>query len=347
MTAATPAESRPEGPTKTSIGKLAFFLLVLAGVFIFVANLLIWIEITVFDSDEFANVTESTLAKPEVQEHVGEQLAARVVQSDQLTQRVQEQLPANLASVAPVLVEQLEPVIANVATRLMASELTGQIAAEAIPRLHSELLAILEDDETRLAVQGDSLVLNLGGQAEKLAARLGIERPEAEGGGSPSGEVVLLEDATYLELTSVLVKNRQEITLVLLIGALAALALAAWRIRNASVTLRRVSIVAVAVGVFTVLVVLVSNWILADVFPHRVVARELLKSAEENLVKQSLLLLVLGAVGIAATDAGVRKLAVEGYSNGGAAVSGAIERMGIGRLMLLAAAAAVVLVLLL
>jgi hypothetical protein len=55
---------------------------------------------------------------------------------------------------------------------------------------------------------------------------------------------------------------------------------------------------------------------------------------------------ILGAIGIAATDAGVRKFAIDSYRGGVAAVSGATERFGIGRLMLLAAAAVVILVLL-
>jgi hypothetical protein len=338
-------EARNENPVKTSIGALAVSLLVLAGVFLFVANVLLWADLTLFDSGEFTQATQAALAKEDVQKRLGEALAAEIVQSEELQQRIEQQVPPNLNLAVPVVIDQLEPVIAKVATRIIASERTGRLTSEVIPALHTQLVAILEDDDSRLGVEGDSLVLHLGGTAESVAQRFGIQLPPSEGGGSSRGDVVLIQDASYLEMASVLVKNRQELTLVMLVGAVASFGVAAWRIGNVRETLQKASIVLLAVGIFTLLALLVSNWILSDVFSERIAARELLKSFEVNLQKQSVLLVILGAIGIATTDASVRRVAVDAYNGVVKGSRTALDKYGLGRLMLVAAAVIIILVL--
>jgi hypothetical protein len=338
-------ENRHEEPAKHSMGALAIVLLVLAGFFLFVANVLLWADSTLFDTGEFTEATENALAKQDVQRRMGEVLAAEVVQSPQLQKKVEEQVPPNLSLAVPVVANQLEPLIADIATRFIASERTGRLASDVIPVLHTELVAFLEDDDKRLQLQGDSLVLHLSGTVDNVGERLGVPLGQSEGGDGPEGDVVLIKDATYLQLTSDLVKNRQEITLALLVGAIASLGVAAWRIGNITQALQKVSIVLVAVGVASLLALLVSNWILADVFPDRIVIRELLKSFEANLEKQSLILVILGAIGIATMDARARHFALNTYNGAVNSGSSAIGRIGVGPLMLAAAALIIILVL--
>jgi hypothetical protein len=334
------------GAARTSIGALAISLLVLAGVFLFIANLLFWIDTTVFNRGQFTDAVQDTLDKPQVQQRLGEVIASQVVQSERLQTRVEEQVPERYSAAVPIVINQAEPVVANIATRIIGSELTGQITREVVPTLYTELLAILEDDDRRLGVQGDSLVLHMGGTADAVFQRLGIEPPASEGGGtSAHGDFVLVKDASYLGLTADLVKNRQEITIAMLIGAVASLGGAAWKIRNGREALQKISIVVVAVGIMTLLVVLISNWLLADLFEENVGWRELIKSFEVNLEQQSIALILIGAVGIMLTEAGVRRFIMDAYSNAVRAGNVLVERYGLGRLLLIAASAVVIFVL--
>jgi hypothetical protein len=233
-------------------------------------------------------------------------------------------------------------VIASVATRIIASELTGRITAEVIPRLHSELLAILEDD-SRVQLQGDSLVLHLGGTFDTVFERLGID-PPAAADGRPRGEFVLIEDAGYLRQASFFVQNRQEFLFAMLIAAAVSFGIAAWSIRDLRSTVHKLSLVLMAVGIVTLLVLLISNWVLSSAMEERVALRELVKSLEVNYERQSMLLVLLGAIGIAATDVRIQRFAgnlTRRATRGGAST---VERYGAGRVLLAAAAAVVVLV---
>jgi hypothetical protein len=120
-------------------------------------------------------------------------------------------VPANLNLAVPVVINQVETGIANVATHIIALDRTGQITREVIPVLHAEFVAILEDDDSRASGEKSYLVLHLGGTVDTVAQRLEVQLPPSEGGGSSRGDVVLIEDASYLQLASVLVKNRQEL----------------------------------------------------------------------------------------------------------------------------------------
>ncbi|MGE0687998.1 MAG: hypothetical protein AB7P33_14730, partial [Dehalococcoidia bacterium] len=89
-------------------------LVVLGAIALFAANALIWVDSTLLDSNGFSSAMNTALDKPEVEQRIADVLAQRVVDSGEIQQRVDAELPQNLAIVARVAAPQIEDVIAQI-----------------------------------------------------------------------------------------------------------------------------------------------------------------------------------------------------------------------------------------
>jgi hypothetical protein len=245
------------------------------------------------------------LAKPEVQERIATVLATEVVATGEIQRVLEERTPPDFAFTTPLINSQLEPAIQALARRLLGTDLVGQLSERTLRALHGRLVAILEDDDTHLAVQGDSLVLDLGEIRQRIFDRVGISGERLGGAAQrlgADGTVVLLEDTTGLRQASFFVQNRVLFMWLAFALSLVALAAAVLLSRDRQRAIVVLGYTIVAVGLITLLVLFVSNVVLEDVEPDRIVLQELVRAMEANLRYQSVALAVLGACFVLLAD---------------------------------------------
>jgi hypothetical protein len=317
-------------------------LLVLGFLALFVANLLIWLDSSIFDSEEFAKSVDSTLDQPAVQQRIGEVIAAEAVEAGDLTTRVQNRLPEEASFLSPIIETQLQDLIARLTQELLARGIGEDIRNEITIQLHQRLVGVLEDDDQGLVrAEGNQLVLNLAGAGTRVFDRLGITPPARLQGGaegsSTFGQVVLLDDVTGLDQASFFVTNRQTIQVISLAVAIAALVGAIFLSRDRRRGVSRAGYAVLLVGLLTILIVAGVNLVLEAQFEERIAARELLKALEDNLRVQSLALLIAGICIVVLTDrrligsldsyaskgeAALRRAGTTGWIVGGVALGG-------------------------
>jgi hypothetical protein len=283
--------------------------LVAGSVLLFAANLLIWVNSTVFDSSEFAETVDGVLDEPEVKDRLAQVLAQQALASGEVEAELVARLPENVSFLEPVVTTQLEPALERVLRTLLDSGFVGNLRNEVLLTLHSQLISILEDDDTALRAQGDDLVLDLSVLFERLLDRLNVEPPERLGGADAparllggDGTVVLLEDTTGLREASLFVENRTELSAVLLGASIICFGAAILFNRDKRQGLTSTGYAVIGVGLATLLLIFLGNWGLESAAEERIVLREGVKALESNLKLQALGLMVLGACLVAATD---------------------------------------------
>jgi hypothetical protein len=283
--------------------------IILGSVLLFAANLLIWINSTVFDSDEFTESVDQVLEEPAVKDRITEVLVQQALESGEVEQAIVDRLPEELEVLEPVVGAGLQPALERVVRPLLDSDLVGDLRNEVLLRVHRQVVATLEDDETALEVQGDALVLDLSELFDRLLERFNVEPPERLGGAdAPSrilggdGVIVLTEDTTGLREAAFFTQNRVEIAVLLLAGSAVGFGAAIFFFGERRRGVRATGYAIVGVGILTLLVVLIANQVLESSAEERVVLREGVKALETNLRLQSVALIVLGACAIALTD---------------------------------------------
>lgn len=317
-------------------------LVVLGAIALFAANALVWVDSTLLNSDGFSSAMNTALDKPEVEQRIADVLAQRVVESGEIQQRVDAELPPNLAIVARVAAPQLEDVIAQVALRVLESDLTGNVRDAVILRFHSTIIGVLEDRDGLVGTQGNSIVLDLREVVDRIFARLGIATPAAAQQ-EDFGQVVIVRDASGLKEASFFVRNRTEIAVGSLIVAACLFGAAVLIDRNHRHGLLLCGYGIAVTGLVTLLLVWGGNQVLESSAQERTVLRAIVDSLESNLKLQSLALTVLGVCLIAAFDRRVLRGLDTGWNRGAAAV----ERFGVSRAALIATGALVVVLLVL
>lgn len=329
--------SRPEAGTNAqasavslpkSIASVA--LLVGGGLLLFLANLLLWLNSAIFNSDNFTQTVDQVLDKPEVQSRLGDVLAAEAVQSGDLETRLRDRLPIEVAFLSPIVASELQDLLGRVAARLLASDFLGDQRDQVIRLLHSRLLAVLEGDDAVVQAQGDRLVLDMGDTLERVFDRIGVTPPERLQGAADSGQVVILDDVTGLAQASFFVRHRQELTWLALIGSVGAFGLVLLTSRPLSTGVSRTGYAVMLVGLLTLLAVFVTNAGLNSIAGERVVAREMLKALETDLKWQSVGWVVLGACVVAIADKRILDTLVAGKAWAGREV----ESFGTARTLL-------------
>ena len=283
--------------------------LILGGVLLFAANVLIWVNSTVFDSSEFTETVDNVLEEPAVKDRLTEVLVQQALESGEIEEQIVTRLPEDLEILEPVVGAGLEPALQRVVRPLLDSQLLGNLRSEALLNLHRQIIAILEDDDSAIEVQGDALVLDLSELFDRVLDRLNVNPPERLGGSDAperllgtDGTIVLLEDVTGLREASFFVENRILLAVLLLGGAVlclvAAIFLAGERRRGVMFT----GYTLIGVGIVTLLAIFIGNQVLESSAEERVVLREGVKALESNLRWQALALILLGAIGVAVTD---------------------------------------------
>ncbi len=330
-----------EKAPRRAIARFAYPVLLIVGVIcLYLLNHLVWIDTSILDTQEFTDTVTGVLRQDDVRQRTADVLARQAVEAGDLQGRVDQRLPEDTSFLAPIVAAQLEPLLAQVTERLLATDLAGELETGVVTNLHRQVVAVLED-KGAVEVQGDAIVLNLQDIEDRIFKRIGITPPQRlQGRLGESGQVVLVEDASALRQTSFLVKNRIWFSSALLVGAIAAFAGAVMVAPGRRRGLRLVGYSVGAVALLTLLTLLISNLVLNSVAGERLVLREMVRALEGNLRWQSVGLLVLGATLLVLADetilAGVDKLSARGET--------ALRVFGVGRAaLILAAVLAVVL----
>jgi hypothetical protein len=286
--------------------------LILGSVLLFAANLLLWVNSTILDGEEFTETVSTVLNEPEVKERLAEVLVAQLLENEEIEQQIVERVPERYTFVVPVVKTQIGPALEQVAVRALDSDFIGGVRDEIILAFHQRLLAVLESDDTALQVQGEALVLDLTVVWRNLLERINVTPPERLGGDEgPSrllggdGTVVLLEDTSGLQQVSFFVQNSTTFALILLGASGLAFAGAVLLTRDRRRGVLHVGYALAGVGVGTLLILFIANRVLDSAAEERVVLLELVSVLETNLKLQALAIALVGACTIAVTDRGI------------------------------------------
>src|SRR5262245_36106503 len=114
-------------------------LLILGGLALLLANLLIWVDTTLFNTATFTEAISNTFDQPKVHERVADVLATEVVNSGVIQDELNNQLPSQYTFVTPIVATQLDEVISRVARTVLAADFVGNLRDVAVRQLHARL----------------------------------------------------------------------------------------------------------------------------------------------------------------------------------------------------------------
>lgn len=145
---------------------------VLATLLCVVAALGAWADRQLLDTDEFTSASVQLLQEPAVQATTAAYLADQLIDGPQVADRLREALPPKLAPVAGPLAAGAGELAERTVLRIMRSGAFQTLWEDSTRRLHQQLTAVIEGDDTVLARAG--IVLDLRPQLGVLAQRLGV-----------------------------------------------------------------------------------------------------------------------------------------------------------------------------
>ncbi|HEX5940216.1 MAG TPA: hypothetical protein VFZ12_07630 [Dehalococcoidia bacterium] len=247
----------------------ASLLIGLGALLVLVVSLLVWVDRTVFNEENFVAVGTDALDEPDVREAIAIRVTNTIFPPGSLETRLSDTLSEAssrdreggpvIPVVSAVLAEQTREVTINLVERLLAGERFQAVVEAALERSHRTFIAFIEDGERgSLAVTDGKLVLNLDGVAASVAENLsergliGGDDAEAdeESGEAASGATIVLLDTSGLSLVWDILDARVAIIIACAIVALGFVVAGIFLSRN-----RRRAIIwaAVAVGAVTLL----------------------------------------------------------------------------------------------
>ena len=232
-------------------------LLILGSLFVFSANIGVWVERTIFDTDTFVATVDRILEDESVRQAIAEDFSAQLIEHAEVEQRIGEGLPEGLGFVSGPVTLAVTDLLTEASLRATEIEVVRTAQDEALRAVHGTLIAIIEDDSGTLSVQGDKLVLNLRPALESVAEDVGV----AEGGllenielPEEAGQFAIEDDAVAWSYR-ILRYGRGVVTAVS-IAAVAALALSVAVARERRKALRNVGIVLGVVGILSLVLLL-------------------------------------------------------------------------------------------
>lgn len=175
--AARPSE--PEWDPAWGLGMIrstaVVVLFSLAAITLLVANLAVWAERTVFNTDQFVSTTTNVLDTPEVRQHAAENLANQLIARSDLDARLQTQLAPGLGFLVQPLTDATHQTLTTVILRALDRTLTPDREDRILTALHTQVTDVLQG---RTAVQsnGDEVYIDLHDVLVSAASDIGLSQ---------------------------------------------------------------------------------------------------------------------------------------------------------------------------
>lgn len=163
------SSSRHRGRASTSIA-----LIVLASILLPLAGVTVWVRNLVLDSDRYVDTVAPLSRNPAVRDAVATRVGSEVVDALDLQTRAQSALPQRARSLATPIAAGAEQLVRDITVRLLESEKFDQVWRFANRRAHDQIVVALTGRENGAVTTNDGrVVLDLGSLAEDVARKLG------------------------------------------------------------------------------------------------------------------------------------------------------------------------------
>ena len=164
-------------------------LLVLGALLAVSANVGVWVDRTVFDTDEFVSTTDAILEDEHVRLAIADRFVEEIFAKNDIEGRIRDSLPEGLQFLAPQASRVVRELIIEAALLVLDSDALRTVRNEALRVFHTLLIAIIEDETGTLSVRDNTLVLDLKPVLAKVAEEVGLQQ------GRLLGNLELPEDA--------------------------------------------------------------------------------------------------------------------------------------------------------
>jgi hypothetical protein len=144
-------------------------LLGLAGLLSIIGNTGLWVDRTVYDTDNFVATTDDVLDDPDVQEVLAERFAAELFVAADVDVRLREELPDGLKFLALPLSNASQEFLRNASLRLLERQPLEDVRNGALRQTHARLINAIEGNSEAVSTNGDSLVIDLRPVLERVA----------------------------------------------------------------------------------------------------------------------------------------------------------------------------------
>lgn len=276
---------------------LVIVFLALGALLTLSANATLWVNRTVFDTDEFVGTVTEVMSDETVQEDLAERLSVRLVEQGDLQTRIQESLPEGLKFLAPVLTITAQDLIERTALRILQSEEVAEIFETALTLVHRQLVYIIEGEGT-ISFEDDKVILDLRPILQRVAEQLGVDDPDGLLANidipEDAGQIVLIDDAPRADAIQDLLSFHNQITLVVIAMALLCFAIAMLFARDRRSAVRNVGVVIVFCGLVAALLLLPIRPIVAGFAQDSAVGEVIFDALVDRFRLQSFFLVLLG-----------------------------------------------------
>ena len=274
-------------------------LLGLGTLFAFIANASVWANRTIFDTDTFVSTAVDLYEAPEVKNALATRITERIVIEGDVQGRLQERLPDGLDPLAAPLAESAYDLIYRTTLSALESDEFTAVLENALRVVHTEALAIIEDDSA-VEVEGDAIILNLGEIVAAVLEELGVNDPEGFLYGlelpPDSGKIVLFEDAGTAQFISDLASLHNVVTLTVVLVAVAFFAAAIILAKRLGRTFMTAALLLLMVGLAALLALVPVRGIAIRLTEDQDAAAAVFDVLLEGYRKQSLLLVAISLV---------------------------------------------------
>ncbi len=231
MTAERESERMSEGAARPGRRRriLVWVLIVLAALVALVSSLTVWVKEQLLDTNEWVAASGQMLENDDVRSALSVALTDALFEGVDLEASLQQQLPSDLNELAGPIAGFIQAQAPAVADELLATPAALKLWEEINRRVHTRLVALLENKEGDAITveEGGDVVLDLQPLVEQLAARLGVEAELP-----PDAARFTIMQSDQLEAAQETVRVINVLTVFLGLVVLALLALAVYLARG-------------------------------------------------------------------------------------------------------------------
>lgn len=263
------------------------------------ANATVWVNRTVFDTDEFVATVREVLDDETVQQDIATRLSASLVTQGDVEARIEESLPEGLKFLAPVLTVTAQDLIERTVLRVLESDQIADVVDAALRQVHRQVLFIIEGEGT-IVFEDNKVILDLRPVLLSVAEQLGVDDPNGFLAGidipEDAGRIVLVDDAPKASAIQDLLAIHEQITWAVVAAALACFAVAVVFARDKRAAVRNVGVIVVLVGLLAVILLLPIRPIVAGFAQEEDSARIVFDALVDRYRTQSFWLVILGVL---------------------------------------------------